>query len=128
MGNDERAVLLADVPANRLADLALRKVAGRLTAAEYLALCVLAGGRLGDETADKLIDAALTEYGTGGYRVPVRVVGDPDRLKLIFSGDHLLSREDADVLSRMLRARGTGVALLPPGVSVQVLEVEPRDE
>ena len=121
------SALLSDVPRNRVADLTARKDAGTLTSAERLALCVLAGGRLGEEAADKLIDAALEEYGTGGYRVPVRVVGDPARLRLVVTFPDRARREDVDHVARRfleaLNQPGPTVFVADSGASVQAFEV-----
>ena len=120
------AGLLGDVPRNRVADLVARKDAGTLTSAEKLALCVLAGGRLGEEAIDKLIDAALEEYGTGGYRVPVRVVGDPARLRLVVTFPDSATQENIDHVARLfsevLNQPGPTVFVVNCGVTVQAFE------
>lgn len=122
------AGLLGDVPRNRSADLLKRKNAGTLTSAERLALCVLAGGTLGEETIDKLIDAALEEYGTGGYRVPVRVVGDPTKLRLIVNTPEGTSQSEVDAVCRrfsdLLRQPGPTVFMVNCDTTVQAFEVE----
>ena len=121
--------LLKRIPTNRIADLIARADAGTLTSAERLALCVLAGGRLGEEAADKLIDAAMEEFGTGGYRVPVRVVGDPARLKVFITLPGGVGQEDVDRVA--MAARDVLAGIRPPcllvaaGATVQAFEVGP---
>lgn len=121
--------LLIDISDARLADLTLRKAANTLTTAERLALNVLAGGRIGEESADKLIDAAMEEFGTGGYRVPVRAVGNSRRMKVFITpaiGYDLAAEQKqrfAQALSAGLEDGKPMVAILPPGCSVQVYEV-----
>ena len=121
------SALLSGVPRNRVADLTARKDAGTLTSAEKLALCVLAGGRLGEEAADKLIDAAMEEYGTGGYRVPVRVVGDPAKMRLVVTFPDRATRGDVDHVARQfldaLNQPGPTVIVVDSGVTVQAFEV-----
>lgn len=122
--------LLAGVSRARLADLVLRQQAGTLTAAEALALNILAGGRLGEESIDKAIDAAQEEYGNGTYRVPVRVVGDPSRLMVVltlpphpFGEPYPQAEMDrvAEVVTG--RVRSGGVMVLPAGSKLDLFEV-----
>lgn len=70
---------------SRLRDLVTRSQSGSLTNVELLALTVLAGHPKSSEHATPpLIDACLEEFGCG-YRVPVRVVADRKRMKVVIS-------------------------------------------
>lgn len=77
--------LFAGVPLNRAADLTARFKAGHLTALEALALSVLRGGPAGEECTPALLDEAIAAYAHGSYRVPVRVVADWRRTKMVFT-------------------------------------------
>ena len=118
--------ILSGVPYNRLADLAARKNAGRLTSAESLALAVLAGGGPGEEALGALIDAATEEFGHGQYRVPVRVVADPKRLRLFVNVPDA-SAAQLDLLHARLRdslaGEGPTIALFTSGVTVDAFEI-----
>lgn len=123
---EDAYIVLSGAPTNRLADLRARKVAGRLTSAEMLALAVLAGGAGGEEALGALIDAATEEFGHGAYRVPVRVVGDPESLRLVVSAPGL-DQDDADRLSAYLTTRiaqpGPTVVVVPAGVTIDAYEI-----
>jgi hypothetical protein len=99
---DEASTILSGTPANRLADLAARRTAGHLTPLEALALCVLTGGREGEEAVPALLDEAMAVYHHGGYRVPVRVVADWDRTQVIVTTPEWLPPDEANQLARTL--------------------------
>lgn len=71
---DEPLIRIDGMSESCSADLNARAKAGHLTQLESLALCVLRGGRDGEEAIPALLDEALAVYNHGGYRVPVRVV------------------------------------------------------
>lgn len=114
---------LFGIPRNRVADLEARLASGNLTALEKLALCVLRGGTEADGAAPMLIDEAQEQYAHGTYRVPVCVVGDPKRLKVVVEG------VPPEVCQRLQRAfmdcDGTKVISIPVGTSLKVYEVTP---
>jgi hypothetical protein len=124
--------VLRDIPAARLADLAERKAAGRLTAAEDLAIQVLAGGDRGEAILGPLIDLAMQEFGYGSYRVPVRVVGDRARMKVVVHPPREIGVSQQEHASRAVEAwvrsgRGEVIVLPGPGWSVDVYEVGPDE-
>lgn len=116
--------LLSGIPENRLIDLRLRHLAGRLTAAEGLALRILEGV---PDAVGPAIDAAQEEFGNGTYRVPVRVVSDRDRMRVVLSGMDAMPTEIIHQIVRnvekVLFEDGYNIAWIPAGVSLQVFEV-----
>lgn len=116
------------IPAARLADLAARAAVGALTNAEQLALAVLKGGPVAERSVDQLIDAAQEEFASGCYRVPVRVVADKKRLKMVVTPPgHLTSdggRRTSEDLRAWIEKPGASVLVFPgPGWTVEAFEV-----
>lgn len=113
------------VSASRAADLASRHAAGRLTAAEAMALAVLRDA--GDAaTVAAAIDAALEEFGQG-YRVPVRVVADKSRARVVVRvPDEVVPAGEAaaiiELFRRWVEGERSPVVVVPAGVAVDVYE------
>lgn len=117
------------IPVARLEDLRIRATTGALTNAERLALAVLAGGRDSEEGVGALIDATQEEFGYGSYRVPVRIVGDSKRLRLLLvpsERQHLNSdgrQQLLNGLGKWLRGEHR-FAIIPAGWSIKAFEIE----
>ena len=129
------AHLLDALPYSRVLDLSRRLEAGHLTAAEALALAVLAGGANGESALGPLIDAATEEYGNGTYRVPVCVVGDKSRMLVVMTDPPGMSaaqsKKNADDVAQILSTRlgkGPLVFTIPVGSKLEVYEVGAASE
>lgn len=121
--------VLSSFPANRCADLAARAAAGHLTSLELLALGILRGGAIAEESVPGFIDAALAEYNHGGYRVPVRVVADWSRCLFVATvppqtNEIQLSEFHGTLLNgvRRLVSGGYQVLTVMPGCKIEVFE------
>lgn len=122
------------IPVGRFEDLRIRAAAGSLTNAERLALAVLAGGREGEEAVLPLIDAAQEEWSHGSYRVPVRVVADGKRVRLVITTSERAERYTRPQWERLMKgvqddlrewfSGRTPVLMLPAGWSAQVYEID----
>jgi hypothetical protein len=123
--------ILSDVPRGRLADLAARKAGGHLTPLEALALTILRGGAEGEEAAPAMLDEALATYNHGGYRVPVRVVADRKRLKVVITPTVAVSDADAERTIATVRkwiSDGSVALILHAGWRCDVYEVPTEAE
>ena len=122
------------IPHARQEDLRQRASGSALTHAESLALAVLRGGPNGEQAVGMLIDACLEEFGHGSYRVPVRVIGDKSKMRVVVTpppGVHLsdaFAARQREYLSRWLDGDGAQAVLLPAGFSIQVFEFDDRPE
>lgn len=116
------------IPVNRQRDLSARAHRGLLTKAESLALAVLKGGPDGENAIGPMIDACLEDFGHGSYRVPVRIIGDKKRMRLIITppdGQRLgaaMAEQMIDLAHRWIDGVGQCL-LLPGGWSAEVIEV-----
>lgn len=115
------------IPHTRQEDLRQRASGSALTHAESLALAVLRGGSNGEDAVGMLIDACLEEFGHGSYRVPVRVIGDRNRMKLIIKqppgviADQAMRRHVISAAKEWMDSDRTAM-VLPSGWSLEVFE------
>ncbi len=131
MSDDERLRclfgLVNDFGVGRLRDLALRHGSFSLTSAESLALAVLRGGDNGESALGPLIDAAQEEFGNGTYRVPVRVIGDKSRMRVVFTSPSEASAAELEHMAGELRkfidGKLTQVVVINVGSKLEVYEV-----
>ncbi len=133
MGEDQlRLKVLGDIPSHRLADLGARAARGALTDLELLALSVLRGGANGEESTPALLDAALATYCHGSYRVPVRVVADWKRAKVIITPACDMDEESrlraAQQVKGFITGSGGSVMIVPAGSRVDVYEAADAEE
>ncbi len=127
----DAGALLSTLSPSRMHDLALRSDAGDLTAAESLALAILRGGREGEEGVPAMIDAATEEYGHGSYRVPVRVIGDKSRMKVVITPSENVNQEErrhaVQCVVDWVVKEEVNMILMRVGWRVEVYEVAPGE-
>lgn len=124
------ATVLTSLSRARMHDLALRAESGALTSLEALALCVLRGGRDGEESAPAFIDAALLEYNHGSYRVPVRVASACSLVVVTVPQDDPndcgdMSRHIQDGIIANREHGRPDVLVVRAGVTVQAFDLAP---
>lgn len=125
---------VTDINAARAKDLAYRHRTGKLTVAETLSIMILRGGSMAESAATPIIDAAQEMYGSGSYRVPVKVIADFSKCLCVLQTNKAFNmvtkaRIRSDI-ENWLERKGKGFLLLDRGLTLRVFEYEkgnPRD-
>lgn len=117
------------IPLNRANDLARRAASGSLTEIEQLAMMVVRGEKIAESAAQGLIDKATEEFGSGGYRVPVRVIADMSKAFCVVNLAKRIPKQAKneirqEIIAFMESSEGKGVIVCDEGIRLDFYEVE----
>lgn len=122
-------IRIAGVGNGRAKDFAARQDAKALTRLEELAVSIIRGGEQTEATVWELIDKAQEEYGSGSYRVPVRVLGDRSRMLVVATtpmriAPHVHERILRDLEQSFIKDPLPNFVVVTGGMKIEVYEVQ----
>lgn len=124
-------IVISGVAINRAADFHARMITDSLGEIEKLAVAILRGGHVGEEAIPGLLDEAIATYSHGSYRVPVRVIANPERLLVVASLERrvpqtVIESIRGDILGVVAKGLAGQCIIVHDGMKIDFYEVAPE--